>query len=603
MIVHTCFNNRSEHGYKSSILKSGICKYIRRDEPEKFKWCVMEMALFNEHPKGKPLISNLINRLKIVLMEELSFHETVISSYLYKLLEMYDADRSRYNLLYSFCDIVMLGKRNRLVSYMNSWWIDEEFEYEKTELDKVLHYKKEGDSDELLLVGENLIHFIETKDERIFGCYMKLCSKESKFKNEGLRCRRRDGAYLFFEIMEYYTCSSSDSDTLYKFALEQFQKTGLKERYAFGVWICLMTYKHAHLKTCPEGKPFELSSMAETERYMNEMTRLTIDDYVINDHHVNANYGLGHFAEHGAYVKDEYLDLIEDGDSYRKFYIMRKHMADKKKLLGKKGTKKVANGVAKVVNKIVVKKEEEVVANDIVESIDWQNFSEVKVLEDGVCGGKVCCISVVYEGKKFILKEMGQSMNYGKDYILVDACKGVFGLRHMNMIRIKSNQGQLKVDPTKKSYVNNVKIGPKDCTYCMMNYWTNIGDLGKNKDKLDSESVKYESLKIRLFDGLFRSSDNILRNILVNEEGELLSIDEGDIYGKRANIFNKNDYTKQTSSKELVDTVLDDLLSNESDKLSVVQKNFELYGFTSSMYDEFETRLKGYRGIVMEELS
>jgi hypothetical protein len=198
---------------------------------------------------------------------------------------------------------------------------------------------------------------------------------------------------------------------------------------------------------------------------------------------------------------------------------------------------------------------------------------------------------------------MGQSMNYGLDYILVDACKGVFGLRHMNMIRIKSNQGQLKVDPSKKSYVNNVKIGPKDCTYCMMNYWTHIGDLGKHKDMLDSETVKHESLKIRLFDGLFRSSDNILRNILVNEEGELLSIDEGDIYGKRANIFNKNDYTKQTSSKELVDKVLDDLLSNEVDKLAVVQQNFTLYGFPSSTYEMFETRLKGYREIVAGELS
>ena len=37
MIVHTCFNNSSEHGYKSSVLKSGICKYMRRDEKEKMK--------------------------------------------------------------------------------------------------------------------------------------------------------------------------------------------------------------------------------------------------------------------------------------------------------------------------------------------------------------------------------------------------------------------------------------------------------------------------------------------------------------------------------------------------------------------------------------
>ena len=40
-------------------------------------------------------------------------------------------------------------------------------------------------------------------------------------------------------------------------------------------------------------------------------------------------------------------------------------------------------------------------------------------------------------------------------------------------------------------------------------------------------------MKIRLFDGLFMSSDNILKNILVNEYGDLLSIDEGDLFGKR----------------------------------------------------------------------
>ena len=50
----------------------------------------MEMAFFNEHPKGQGLVTNLINRLKIVLMEELSFHEVVITSYLSFLLDLYD---------------------------------------------------------------------------------------------------------------------------------------------------------------------------------------------------------------------------------------------------------------------------------------------------------------------------------------------------------------------------------------------------------------------------------------------------------------------------------------------------------------------------------
>ena len=45
--VHTCFNNSSYHGYKSSVLKSGICKYTSIKEKDKLKWCVMEMARFN----------------------------------------------------------------------------------------------------------------------------------------------------------------------------------------------------------------------------------------------------------------------------------------------------------------------------------------------------------------------------------------------------------------------------------------------------------------------------------------------------------------------------------------------------------------------------
>ena len=48
----------------------------------------------------------------------------------------------------------------------------------------------------------------------------------------------------------------------------------------------------------------------------------------------------------------------------------------------------------------------------------------------------------------------------------------------------------MKIDQKKKSYVNNVKIGEKECIYCMMEYWDNIGDLGKNKQMLENETVK-----------------------------------------------------------------------------------------------------------------
>jgi hypothetical protein len=310
------------------------------------------------------------------------------------------------------------------------------------------------------------------------------------------------------------------------------------------------------------------------------MKPMKIDDYVINDYHVNSHKnGLGKFALEGAYVVDEYLDIDERAKQKKNLYILEKKMKDEKKK--KKKTKQP------------IKKDSE-----SLECIDWSEFSDVKILEEGVCGGKVCCIKATYQGKPYILKEMKESMNYGLDYILIDKCKPLFGLRDMNMKRIKSNQGQVKIDPTKISYVRNVKIGEKECVYCMMDYWSNIGDLGKHKEVMADESVKREALKIRLFDGLFRSSDNIPRNILVNESNELLSIDEGDIFGKRDKIFNKNDWFTKNCSEEFIRSVVEELVSFQD--MKEIKKLFEKYQFMN--YEEFETRYHNYMDIVMSEV-
>jgi len=63
------FNNRGYYGYSSKVLKSGICKYFRREYFDKFEWCCMEMMLFGVSSSG--LVSNLCNRLNILVMEKI----------------------------------------------------------------------------------------------------------------------------------------------------------------------------------------------------------------------------------------------------------------------------------------------------------------------------------------------------------------------------------------------------------------------------------------------------------------------------------------------------------------------------------------------------
>ena len=578
MIVHTCFNNCSENGYSSNILKSGICKYFRRGESEKLKWCIIEMSLFQDHPKGSGLITNLINRLKILLMEDLSLGEIYIIGECSRILDEYDKDRSQRYLLLDFCDLVMKGKRNRITSYVNNWYRYKDYDKKDISLDKVLKYKREGDSDELLLLGEDLIYKIETSDESIFLIFNRMMKISDKC---GLRFRRREGVYLWFEILKDYMWPAELND-VYDFSLQMFMRRGMKERPAFGIWLGLIALKRDDLDYSV--KEHTKNSIENFDEYRKSMKKIDMDDYVVNDYHVNKGFGLGKFAEEGAYVKDEDLSLLGDkGMEYKEYYIEMKHKIDPKK---KKRNKK--NNIDKSLD-------------DSLENLSFDKFTELKIIEEGVCCGKVPCIDIKYEGKRYILKQMGRSMNYGKDYIFVDECKSIFDLWSMNMKRVVCDKKLVRKDPKIKTFVNNTSFSDESSIYCMMDYFENIGDLGKNKEFLKDERILKECLKIRLFDGLFRSSDNNMRNILVDKGGELLSIDEGDIYGKRDRIFNHNEYChKKNISDDILNEVIKDIISGKDMKIKLIEKIMNEYGFSDKI-DEFKTRFNDYENIIMSE--
>ena len=578
MIVHTCFNNCSEHEYSANILKSGICKYFRRGEVEKFTWSILEMSLFQDHPKGSGLITNLINRLKILIMEDLSCKEVYIISECSRILNEYDKDRSQRHLLLDFCDLIVKGKRNRIISYINNWYRHKSYDKKDIVLDKVLKYKREGDSDELLLLGEDLIHRLEKGEESIFLIFNEMMKIK---ENMGLRYRRREASYLWFEILKDYMWPGLEN--VYGFCLQMFMRRGMKERPYFGIWLGYIALKRDDLDySIKDYSKYDSEGFYE---YRINMTKIEMDDYVVNDYHVNKGFGLGKFAEEGAYVKDEDLSLLgEKGPEYKKYYIEMKHKCDPKK---KKKTHK--NNIDKS-NPFIGLKE-----------LSFDKFSEVKIIEEGVCGGKVPCIDIIYEGKRYILKQMGNSMNYGRDYLFMDECKSIFDLWSMNMKRVVCDKKLIKKDPNIKTFVNNTSFNTEKSIYCMMDYYENIGDLGRNKEYLKDEFVMKECLKIRLFDGLFRSSDNNMRNILVDKDGELLSIDEGDIFGKRINIFNKHDWiSPKNISKAILDEVLDDISSEKDMKTKLITKKMIQYGFSDKI-DEFKTRFNDYENILMGE--
>lgn len=588
------FNNSSYHGIKSSVLKSGICKYFRREMFEKFEWCCIEMSLFSI--KSTALTTNLVNRLYILLMEEICCNSTNLVDALLVLNSIRDETDSikRVQKIKVFCNTVKNSKKGRICSYVNNWWrFNTIEENEKNEISLILQYKKKGDDDSILLVGENLIYYIEKNDEKIFDCYNKLYKIEGKFGN---RYRRTDAVYLYWEIMESYLKGNENTRKLFQFGLEMFHRKSMKERKAFGIWIGVLVLNRTSLNYSNSIIDVnDIGSNIDIEKLLNSHEKINInEDFVVNDWHVNKNYGKEKFAKIGSYVVSECTDLLGDNfDNYKSFYISKKTEEDS---IGPKKRKVEKTG----------KKRKTESNEDGIQTINfYESFRVVNMIHEGVCGMKKPCIIVedLRNKETFVIKEMSVSgMKKGLDYLFVDSLKKDFGLIDLKMERFKSLVGIVLKDKNIRQYKNNCELGnlKEPVYFCKMKFIPNHGDLSK-KDVLSNIDVKKQMLTIRLFDGLFRSSDNNMRNILIGENNTLISIDEGDIFGKRKIIFEKNDWCKKDEwCRNNIEDVIKNCIFGEGRKELVINKLNE-YGYPNEMVSEFTNRYNNYVNIVKED--
>ena len=126
----TCFSSVSHHGYKLDMLKSGMQKYLRRREFEKMTWCVMEIFKFElwakdekEKKMCKGIISNLLNRIIVMMDEELLFCEVQNYVLLRKFIEMFESDRKNGGkFLVLICRTLTNSRLLRRASDIRAFW-------------------------------------------------------------------------------------------------------------------------------------------------------------------------------------------------------------------------------------------------------------------------------------------------------------------------------------------------------------------------------------------------------------------------------------------------------------------------------------------------
>ena len=612
----TCFSSVSHHGYKLDMLKSGMQKYLRRREFEKMTWCVMEIFKFElwakdekEKKMCKGIISNLLNRIIVMMDEELLFCEVQNYLILRKFIEMFENDRKNGGkFLVLICRTLANSRLLRRASDIRAYW------------DYRIRFGTEKDAVELSdeEYFNKFVECFERKDDECFKWMFKIFNGNKK--GNVMRFRRKDNIYMIWEYLfsrKNVKCLNGYKELL-EYKLREFYKLNRGERFMFLVNSIDLVMKcdgkenvFVNIHISQIRKELDKYEKDFMEMYNYSMLYWNIDDYAI-DMHTSEGRKRGKnrkdFALEGCIVVNEDTEFLVK--EWREFYIKeklenpvrskKKRWEGKKKVEEKKDSEAEVAEILLTLNPEKVDKEKVKISradirkekykrikkirgksnfDDLEKDLEFVDsktidINKIKLCSDITCGNKVMCFE--YDGK--IWKEGRKSMNYNRDYCVLDECKEIFGLEKIGMKRVLTNFRIEKQDRTKKSWKDNWKMvswGPtvgnnKDTknkvVYCVMDKIEPGIEIGKAKEILKDRKILKEFVKIGVFRGIFRVSDFNGRNVLIKNENKLVSIDEGDI-GKRVDILGGNGKHKWLIKELNADKTIINEIINE---LSVV---------------------------------
>ena len=640
--------NKSYYGYRIDVLKSALQKYLRRKEVDKMIWVMIELYMFKfTNERGNGVLSNMINRVKIFLDEEMCFDDWERYLKIMNLIEEFEKNgRKEIDILIKICKVLVDCNMLRLNSDVKCYYKFCVDKYGYSLCDsivnkkRIMKYLKKEDSEESVDLFGRFVDLFEKGEEDCCYYAVKLMVNEEERKIKGgIRFRRKGCSYMVWEYL-MDKCYNKKNDKLLK-----VMNYRLKEYYKKrGERVIFMTASIYMLLKCneidwEESIDFNKYKMDEEDvkKIIDDREKLVIDSYCI-DMHCSEGRKKGmnkkDFVLEGALVVDEYKKYSRE--EWRKLYIKigiekakknDKMIKEKKKndkmIKEKKKNDKMIKEKKKISDKELKRKEK---MKRIKKKRGKPNFNELEVnlkkvdekdidinkirlCTETTCGNKVMCFE--YEGK--IWKEGRKSMFYNRDYCVVDECKEYFGLNKIGMERVLSNFKLGKKDKNKKSWEDNwekVKIKENEelVVYCIMDKiipGIEFGKFKKENKKNMSRDILKEYVKIGVYRGIFRVSDFNGRNVLI-KKGEdivkLVSIDEGDI-GKRVNILGGREkwlVKELNKDKSIIDEIIRELYGTVY-KVKLVVMKMKEYKFSDELCDEVIDNWKNLRNDLKKE--
>lgn len=345
-------SERSYYGVEPAVLKSGLQKYLRRNEREKGLWCLIELDLFRlglSHIRElaqregitesavitriKSIRTNLINRLVVMISEEINIHQWWLPSVMWGLYQTWcatrDEDSSRTSLVKMYLQLLSAEKCRLISDYKTIYNLPPYYLSDQKRLialhkrflekrDPALYEINYGqDTDKLTpqeLVTKALELAAQGKEEALFFCGRLLDRAGSKKHIESL-----------WERLLQEEVATKAIQALRGFYHEMTHKE--QPIYLYHALLLVIFRDRINLRERPI--EVEISGEEVASLYQKHLTeeRILLDNFVF-DRHTGKRMKEGRvaFALEGAHVENESKAFLSE--RYRALYIDFKKVLD-----------------------------------------------------------------------------------------------------------------------------------------------------------------------------------------------------------------------------------------------------------------------------------
>lgn len=340
----TCFSSVTRHGHRLDKIKSALQKYLRRRELEKMLWCAAEIYDFHrlartdaEHRAARGIVTNLVNRIIVMMDEELLFADWGVYLQCRKWLREFEqGERSDFELIVRTCQALCGARLHRLNSAIRAYWmrgagaaIGKAFG-ERVEAEGLGGAPEAAEDRSWLDAGGRhalraFRHALDTSSPAAY--YWALCLMAQKGVGK-TRWRRTEPVYVVWEILFGRSLFNLRLRACLQGKLQEFHKRTRSERHMWlsaAISLCMYADRIDWSdKALVENPALRAQTSAPVKEsileFLETRGQMEIDDYAIDQHCAEGRRlgrGRQHFLTEGGKVMRPDKEYSPSGASSR----------------------------------------------------------------------------------------------------------------------------------------------------------------------------------------------------------------------------------------------------------------------------------------------